>query len=115
MSNREKAERYVKGHTATAVGVVVATALIPGAASAVLLAQEAVMAYQIARIYGQNITQGEATAIAAGIGLAAVAGQVLALEAAILTGPGAFFIKPVIAGGIVKILGGQIINYFENN
>lgn len=115
MSNREKAEKYVNGHTATAVGVVLATALVPGAASAVLIAQEGVMAYQIAKIFGKDITTSEAGAIATKIGLAAVSGQVLALEAAILTGPFAFAIKPAIAAGIVKILGGLIIDYFEEN
>lgn len=114
MSNREKAENYVSGHTATAVAIVLGTALVPGAASIVLLAQEAVMAHQIARIYGQRITESEARAIAAKIGLASVAGKIVALEAAILTGPFAFAVKPAIAAGIVKILGGQIINYFED-
>lgn len=114
MNNREKAEQYVNAHTGAAVGVVLAMALVPGAASAVLLAQEAVMAHQIARIYGKNITKDEAGAIAAKIGLASVAGKIIALEAAILTGPFAFAIKPAIAAGIIKILGGMIINYFDN-
>jgi uncharacterized protein (DUF697 family) len=113
MTRREKATNYVNGHTATAVGVVLGTALIPGAAAAVLIAQEAVMAHQIARIYGISVTQSEARAIAAKIGLASVLGKIVALEAAILTGPFAFGIKPAIAAGIVKILGGQIIDYFE--
>lgn len=113
MSNREKATRYVNGHSAAAVGVVLATALVPGAASATLLAQEAVMAYHIARIFGRDITETEARGVAAQIGLAAVAGKIVALEAAILTGPAAFFIKPAIAAGIVKILGEKIIDYFE--
>jgi uncharacterized protein (DUF697 family) len=114
MNNREKAENYVNGHTATAVAIVVGTALVPGAASIALVAQEVVMAHQIARIYGQQITQSEARAIAAKIGLASVVGKIAALEAAILTGPFAFAIKPAIAAGIVKILGGKIIDYFED-
>jgi uncharacterized protein (DUF697 family) len=114
MNNRERAEQYVNGHTGAAVGVVLATALVPGAASVVLLAQEAVMAHQIARIYGKNITRDEAGAIAAKIGLASVAGKIIALEAAILTGPFALAIKPAIAAGIIKILGGMIIDYFDN-
>lgn len=115
MTNREKATQYVNGHTAAAVGVVLATALVPGAASAVLLAQEAVMAHQIARIFGRDISESEARGVATKIGLAAVAGKIVALEAAILTGPGAFFIKPAIATGIVKILGQKIIDYFEQD
>ena len=113
MTRREKATNYVNGHTAVAVGVVLATALVPGAASAVLISQEAVMAYQIAKIYDIPMDQTEAKAIAAKIGLASVAGKIVALEAAIVAGPFAFAIKPAIAATIVKILGGQIINYFE--
>lgn len=115
MTKRERATEYVNGHTAVAVGVVLATALVPGAASVVLLSQEAVMAFQIAKIYDQPINQTEAKAIAAKIGLASVAGKIVALEAAILAGPFAFAIKPAIAATIVKILGGQIINYFEES
>ena len=47
------------------------------------------------------------------IGLAALAGKIAAMEAAILTGPFAFAIKPAIAGGIVKAMGQLVINYFE--
>lgn len=113
MTNRERAKSYVKGHTATAVGLVLAVSMIPGAASAVLIAQEAIMCYQIAGIYDQSITKEEAAVIAGSIGLASVSGQIIALEASILTGPLAFLIKPGIAATIVHILGDQIINYFE--
>lgn len=115
MTNRGRAKKYVDGHALTAAGLVLGTALVPGGASAVLLAQEAVMAHQIAKIYGKKITKNEADAIAAKIGLASVAGKILALEAAILSGPAAFLIKPGIAMAIVKILGEQIINYFDEN
>jgi uncharacterized protein (DUF697 family) len=114
MSRRSKSEDYVDKHTATAVGVVLATALVPGAASVALLAQEGVMATQIARIYGRELTKSEVTGIVSHIGLAAVAGKIVALEAAILTGPASFFIKPAIAAGIIKVLGGLLIDYFEN-
>ena len=115
MTPREKAKDYVTKHTATAVAVVLATALIPGSASVVLIAQEGIMCYQIAKIYGNDISFEEAKIIAGSIGLASVAGQLVALEATILTGPFAFLIKPGIAATIVKILGDQIINYFEKN
>ena len=57
---------------------------------------------------------GEATAAAGVVGLAAVAGQIAAMEAAILTGPFAFAIKPAIAATIVKTLGKLIIKHFED-
>jgi uncharacterized protein (DUF697 family) len=112
-SKAERARQWVNGHTATAVGVVLATALLPGAASAVLLAQEAVMAYNIGCIYKADFTQQDGKALAAHIGLATVAGKIVALEAAILAGPLAFAIKPAIAATIVKTLGELIIRYCE--
>lgn len=114
LTQRERAEQYVNGHTATAVGIVLATALIPGAASIVLLAQETVMAYSIGCIYKADFTHQDAAALSAHIGLAVVGGKIAALEAAILAGPFAAAIKPVIAAAIIKILGAQIINYCEN-
>lgn len=115
MTPQEKATIYVNRHSAVAAGVVVATALVPGAAATILIGQEAIMAYQIAQIYGIDMTKTQAAGVATSIGLAAVAGKIVALEAAILTGPFAFAIKPVIATAIVKILGEQIIDYFELN
>ena len=72
------------------------------------------MCYQIGKIYRHDWTMGEATATAGVVGLAAVAGQIAALEAAILTGPFAFAIKPAIAGSIVKALGQLVIKHFED-
>jgi hypothetical protein len=40
-------------------------------------------------------------------------GQIFAMEAAILAGSFAVFIKPVIAGAIVKALGQLVINHYE--
>jgi uncharacterized protein (DUF697 family) len=111
---RAKAESWVNGYTATAVGAVLATALIPGAATAVLCALEATMCYQIGRIYKNEWSMGEATAAAGVVGLAALVGQIAALEAAILTGPFAFVIKPAIAAGIVKTMGHLVIKHFED-
>lgn len=112
---RAKAERWVNGYTATAVGTVLATALIPGAATAVLCALEGTMCYQIGKIYKAEWTMSEATAAAGVVGLAALVGQIAALEAAILTGPFAFAIKPVIAAGIVKAMGQLVIKHFEDS
>jgi hypothetical protein len=111
---RRKAEAWVNGYTATAVGTVLATALVPMAATGILCTLEGTMCYQIGKIYKNNWTMGEATAAAGVIGLAAVAGQIAALEAAILTGPFAFAIKPAIAAGIVKTMGQLVIKHFED-
>ncbi|WP_373535462.1 hypothetical protein [Microcoleus sp.] len=112
-SQRERARNWVNGNTAAAVAVVCGTALVPGAAAVILLSQEAIMAYHIGSIYKSEFSQQDAAALAGEIGLAAVAGKVLALEAAILAGPAAFLIKPAIAAGIVKLLGEAIIAYCE--
>jgi uncharacterized protein (DUF697 family) len=116
MSNDQKARarQWVNGNTAAAVGVVLGTALIPGAATTVLLAQEVAMAYKIGSIYKADFSHQDARALASHIGLGAVAGKIVALEAAILAGPLAFAIKPAIAAGIVKALGEVIINFCED-
>jgi uncharacterized protein (DUF697 family) len=111
---RARAEAWVNGHTATAVGTVCATAIIPFAATGILCTLEGTMCYQIGKIYRQNWTVSESATVAGVIGLAAVAGQIAALEAAILTGPFAFAIKPAIAGGIVKTMGQLVIKHFED-
>jgi len=111
---RRKAESWVNGYTATAVGSVLVTAIIPGAATAVLCTLEATMCYQIGKIYKNNWSMAEATTAAGVVGLAALVGQIAALEAAILTGPFAFAIKPAIAAGIVKAMGQLVIKHFED-
>lgn len=111
---RGKAEKWVNGYTATAMGAVLVVALVPIGASAVLCTLEATMCYQIGKIYRHDWTMAEATTTAGVIGLACVAGQIAALEAATFTGPFAFAIKPGIAAGIVKTLGQLIIKHFED-
>lgn len=111
---RSKAEAWVNGYTATAVGTVLGTAWLPGAATAILCALEATMCYQIGKIYKNNWTMADASAAAGVVGLAALVGQIAAMEAAILTGPFAFAIKPAIAAGIVKSMGQLVIKHFED-
>ena len=113
-SKRARAEKWVNGYTATAVATVLATAVIPGAATAILCSLEATMCYQIGKIYRHQWSTAEATTAAGVVGMAAFVGQIAALEAAILTGPGAFFIKPAIAAGIVKAMGKLVIKHFED-
>ncbi len=109
----ELARDWVNGNSAAAVAVVLGTSLVPGAASAVLISQELYMAWHIGSIYKADITQADVGASVAAVGLAAVAGPIIALEAAILLGPAAFYAKPVIAAGIIKTIGELLIQYFE--
>lgn len=111
---RRKAETWVNGYTATAVAAVLATAMIPGAATAALCTLEATMCYQIGRFYRHSWSTQDGVAAAGVVGLAAFAGQIAAMEAAILTGPFAFAIKPMIAAGIVKGMGKLVIKHFED-
>lgn len=111
---RRRAEKWVKGYTATGVAAVLVVAMIPGAATAILGSIELTMCYQIGLIYCSRWTNAEAKVAAAAVGLAAVAGQIAALEAAILLGPLAFFAKPIIAGTIIWALGQMIIKHFED-
>jgi len=112
-SQRERARNWVNGNTAAAIAVVCGTALVPGAAALVLLSQEAIMAYHIGSIYKSEFSQQDGAALAGEIGLASVAGKILALEATTLLGPGAFVAKPAIAAVIVKLLGEAIIAYCD--
>ena len=112
--NRAKSVKWVNGYTATAAATVCTTALIPFAATGILCTLEGTMCYQIGKFYKQNWTAADGAAAAGVIGLAAVAGQIAALEAAILAGPFAFAIKPVIAAGIVKAMGQLVIKHFES-
>lgn len=109
----QRARRCVNVHTGVAVCVVFLTAWIPGAAAVLLLAQEAVMAYNIGGIFKADFSSHDSSALTAHIGLAALIGKVIALEATIIFGPFAFVIKPVIAALIVKALGEMIIKYCE--
>jgi hypothetical protein len=112
-SQREVASAWVNGYTAIAVAFVLPVSLIPGAATGILITQEAIMAYHIGLIYKSDFSKEDGKVVALQIGLAAVTGNIVALELAILTGPFAMGIKPVIAGTIVKILGEAIIDHFD--
>lgn len=105
---------WVNTFAITSAGLVLAVAVVPGAAAVVLLKLEATMCLALGRIYrGSGWSDLEAKAAAGAIGLAAVAGKVVALEASILLGPLALAAKPAIAAGIVKTLGQVAIAYFE--
>jgi uncharacterized protein (DUF697 family) len=110
---RREAEAWVNGYTATGAAIVFA-AILPGGATVVLCGLEVTMCYHIGRIYSTSEwTMGEATKAAATVGLAALAGKILALEGALLLGPFGIAARPVIAAGIIKAMGQLVIRYFE--
>ena len=90
-----------------------ATAHYPGAATKILGGLEQMMFNHIGRIYGHEVTAAEAT-MASGVIRVASHMAKFAAEAALLTGPFAFAIKPVIAAAIVKAMGEVVIRHFEN-
>jgi uncharacterized protein (DUF697 family) len=110
---RRKSEKWVNGYTATAIGLVIATAIVPGAGTAVLISIEGIMCYQIGKIYNHDFTESDGLAVASTIGLAAFIGPIAAFEASLLLGPFAFAAKPAIAAGIVKSMGQLVIKHFE--
>jgi uncharacterized protein (DUF697 family) len=111
---RRRAEGWVNGYTATAIAAVVVVSPVPGAATPILCGIEATMCWNIGKQYrGDGWTMADAKAVAGLIGLAAFAGQIIALEAAILLGPFAPIGKAAIAGSIVKGMGKLIIRHFE--
>lgn len=111
---RRRARKWVNGYTAVGAAAVLPVAWIPGAATGVCCTLEATMCFQIGMIYKGSWTMAEATAAAGVIGLASVAGKIVALEATILLGPMAFLAKPPIAAAIIKTLGETIIQHFEH-
>lgn len=111
---RKRAEEWVNGYTAGAVGIVALTAVVPGTATAVLCGIEGTMCFQIGKIYrGDDWKMSDAFVTARSVGLAALVGKIAALEAAILLGPFAPVGKAAIAAGIVKVMGQMVIRHFE--
>jgi uncharacterized protein (DUF697 family) len=113
VSNRSRAETWVNGYAVAGTGLVVA-AVVPGATSAALITIEATMCYQIGKIYrGDDYEWGEAVAAAGVVGLAAIAGKIVALEALTLIPWAGWAAKAAIAGGIIKGLGQVVIAHYE--
>lgn len=110
---KSQAQSWVNGYAVTGAGIVIA-AVVPGATSAVLMTLEATMCFHIGKIYrGSDYKWKEATAAAGAVGLAAVAGKLIALEALTLIPFAGWAAKAPIAGGIIKVLGEAIIDYYE--
>lgn len=114
MLQREEAKTWIYGYTATAMGLVLAGAGIPGTGTAACVGIEVTMCYHIGEIYGYPMTWSIARDHAFKIGLATVLGKVAILEALTITGPLAYITKPAIAGPIVASIGEVVISYYEN-
>lgn len=110
----ERARAWVNSYAVIGTGVVIA-AVVPGSTSAALSAMEAHMCFEIGKIYrGDNFTMMEAVRVAAAVGIAAIAGQMAALEALNLIPVAGWAVKGAIAGGIIKALGEAIIHHYES-
>ena len=113
LDKQSKARNWVNGYAIAGAAIVVA-AVFPGASSVALMGIEIHMCLEIGRIYrGDNFTMGEATAAAGVVGLAAVVGKILALEALTLIPFAGMPAKAAIAAAIIKGLGESIIAHYE--
>jgi uncharacterized protein (DUF697 family) len=113
-NDRRKAKGWVNRYVAVAAVVVCIVAVIPGAASVVLGALEVAMCYQIAKFFKHEWTPGEIGLTTGLVAAATLIGQSLAVEATLITGPFAFVLKPLIAAGIVSLLGHFVIKHFDD-
>lgn len=112
-SKKDRARAWVHSYMAIGTGIVVA-AVFPGSTSAALATMEAHMCYEIGKIYkGSGFTMAEALRVAAVVGIASVAGQLAALEAANFVPIAGWAVKGAIAGTVIKLLGEAIIAHYE--
>jgi uncharacterized protein (DUF697 family) len=112
-AKQELARQWVNGYAVTGAGLVV-VAVVPGVTCAALVAVEYTMCYHIGKIYrGDQYTWDEAIAAAGIVGLAAVAGKLLALEALTLLPWIGWAAKAPVAGAVIKGLGEAIISHYE--
>lgn len=110
---KTRARRWVNGYTGAGAAIVMA-AVIPGSTSAALCTMEAHMCYKIGKIFlGDEYTFKEAVSAGRAIGLAAVAGKLLALELLNCVPGLGHLAKAVVAGGVIKTLGEAIIHYYD--
>lgn len=112
-SNKERARVWVHSYVALGTGIVIA-AVVPGSTSIALASMETHMCYEIGKIYkGSEFSVGDAARVAAAVGIAAIAGQMAALEALNFIPLAGWAAKGIVAGGIIKGLGEAIIMHFE--
>ncbi len=112
-SKSERSRVWVNGY-AIAGAAAVAAAVFPGTTSVALVAIEGHMCYEIGKIYrGEEYSMGEAIGAAGMVGLASIAGKLVALEALNLLPLVGWAIKAPVAGGVIKALGEVIIAHYE--
>lgn len=112
-TKKEKARTWVNTYAVAGTALVVA-AIVPGSTSIALMSIEGHMCHKIGKIYrGDNFSVAEGIAAASIVGLTAITGQVLALEALNFIPFAGAAGKAVIAGSIIKALGEVIIDHYE--
>jgi len=112
-SKSDKARIWVNSYAIVGAAIVIA-AVVPGTTSAALIAIEGHMCYQIGKIFrGDDYTMGEAAAAAGVIGLASVAGKLVALELLNFVPFAGWAAKALVAGSVIKLLGEAVIAHYE--
>lgn len=113
MTLKEEARKVVENYLLISSGYAFVTSPIPGTTLGVM-ALETKMVYEIAKVYGYNLSPGELTGLVgsllgAGQAIKTVLSQVLTF----LPGFG-YIAKAAIAGGSCGFLGESAIEYFES-
>lgn len=112
-TQKEEARKWVNGYAVVGAAIVIA-AIIPGTTSIALIAMEGHMCYEIGKIYkGSSYTIEDGVRDASMIGLASIGGQLLVLEGLNLIPFAGWAVKGPVAGGVIKLLGETIINFYE--
>lgn len=109
---RDKARALV--HKYAAFGTTWAILPIPVATSAGLTALETHMIYWIARVYGEELKQGDVLMAAGGLELCSIALKTVAIEGANLVPVVGWGVKAAIAGSAIEAIGQAAIHHFES-
>lgn len=113
MDKREEASKIVNAHLAGSAGYAFVTSPIPGTTLGVV-AIETKMVYEVAKVYGYNLSPAETTGLVASLtGVGAAVRMTLSQVLTFVPGAG-YVAKAAIAGGSSYLLGQAAIDYFEN-
>lgn len=113
MGMREEARKVVDNHLLVSAGYALVTSPIPGTTVGVV-GIETAMVYEIAKVYGYDLSPQEAASI---LGSLLGAGTVVktSLNEALTFIPGfGYLVKAAVAGTSTHLLGKLAIQYFEN-
>lgn len=111
---KERARAWVNNYSVLGAGIVMA-AVFPGSTALALATMETHMCYEIGKIYrGGVYSMEEAAAAAAAVGIAVIAGPIIALEALTWIPFAGWAAKGAAAGAVIKALGEAIIHHYES-